>query len=278
MLRGLAVGAVGLTGLAGCLESGDDGGDDNPFAEDGDDGSGGGSSDGDDGGGSDGGDGSDGTDGTDATDGSGGSDGDVADLEIGVVDDRGGLTDHPAVRDLAGQPYFGPPPGEGAGTVVAFEDTSCSRCASFEEGTVERIRTDLAASGDATFVFRGYPILYPSTSEPACKVLEATLDRSPRAHFAMAREYFANQNEYSSDDVYDRSETRLNELTALDGAAVVADARDGAFDAAVETDLAAGEAAGASSTPAVYVFRDGEFRTKASGSLSFEAVETALGL
>ncbi len=279
VLRGLAVGAVGLTGLAGCLESGDDGrGDDNPFAEDGD-GDGGGGGDGgesSDGGGTDGGDGGGGSDGPDESTGSDG--GDVGDLEIGIVEDGGALGSHSAVQDLAGQPYFGPPPGEGAGTVVAFEDTSCSRCASFEQGTVEKIRTELAASGDATFVFRGYPILYPSTSEPACKVLEATLARSPRAHFAMTREYFVNQNEYSADNVYDRSETRLNELTDLDGAAVVADARDGAFDDAVATDVAAGEAADASVTPAVYVFRDGEFRTKASGSLSFEAVETALGL
>jgi len=253
VLRGLAAGAVGLAGLAGCLERGGDGeSGDNPFA-----------------GGGDGGQSSDGPDTT--ADGGG-------DLEIGVVGDDTALPDHPSVRDLSGQPYFGPPPGEGAGTVVAFEDTSCSRCAAFEEGTVERIRTELAASGDATFVFRGFPILYPSTSRPACAVLEATLDRSPRAHFAMVREYFTNQNEYSADDVYDRSETRLNELTDLDGAAVVADAKEGAFDAAVETDVAAGEAAGASSTPAIYLFRDGEFRTMASGSLSFEAVKTTLGL
>ena len=274
VLRGLAVGAVGLTGLAGCLENGGDGeSEDNPFAADGGDGGTDGSDAGDDSGGSAGGDGSAGSDG------SGGSDGDdLGDLEIGVVEDGSALADHPSVRNLAGQPYFGPPPGEGTGTVVAFEDTSCSRCASFEEGTVEKIRTDLAASGDATFVFRGYPILYPSTSEPACTVLEATLAHSPRAHFAMAREYFSNQNEYSADNVWDRSESRLNDLTDLDGAAVVADARDGAYDAAVETDVAAGEAAGASVTPAVFMFRDGEFRTKASGSLSFEAVETALGL
>ncbi len=266
VLRGLAVGAAGLSGLAGCLESGGDGGgdDENPFA----DGGGGGNDDDDaDGTGGDG-----GSTGSDTTDGAA-----AGDLEIGIAE-SGALADHPAVQDVGGQPYFGPPPGEGAGTVVAFEDTSCSRCAAFEEGTVERIRTELAASGDATFVFRGYPVLYPSTSEPACTVLEATLDRSPRAHFAMVREYFGNQSEYDADNVYDRSERRLNELTDLDGAAVVADARDGAYDAAVDTDVAAGEAADASVTPAVYLFRDGEFRTMASGSLSFEAVRTALGL
>jgi protein-disulfide isomerase len=184
---------------------------------------------------------------------------------------------HPATRDLAGQPYFGPHPGEAVGTVVAFEDPSCSRCAAFEQETVERIRTELAASGDATFVFRGYPIVYP-WGEPASKVLEATLDRSPRAHFAMAREYYGNQGDYSTDNVYDRSRSRLAELTDVDADAVVADARDRAFDDAVETDLAAGEAANATTTPAVYMFRGREFRTRASGSLGFEAVRTALGL
>jgi len=259
VLRRVAAGTVGVAGLAGCL--GRDGGDDdNPYAS---------------------GDGATGTpdgDTSDATTAGGTSAGDDGlDVEIGVADGRA-LEGHPAVRDLGGQPYFGPPPGEAAGTVIAFEDTSCSRCAAFEENTVERIRTELAAAGDATFVFRGYPILYPSTSRPACAVLEATLDRSARAHFAMAKEYFANQSDYSSDNVYDRSERRLDELTTLDGAAVVGDARAGAYDDAVETDLAAGEAAGADSTPAVYLFRDGAFRTMASGSLSFEAVRTALGL
>lgn len=251
LLRSLAAGTVGVAGLAGCL--GRDGGDDdNPFAA---------------------GTATDGDDDNRATT----AGGDAGDLEIGVAD-GGTLDGHPAVRDLAGQPYFGPPPGTAAGTVVAFEDTSCSRCAAFEEGTVEKIRTELAAGGDATFVFRGYPILYPSTARPACAVLEATLDRSARAHFAMAREYFTNQNDYSPENVYDRSEQRLEELTDLDGTGVVADARDGAYDEAVATDVAAGEAAGASSTPAVYLFRAGEFRTMASGSLSFEAVRTTLGL
>jgi protein-disulfide isomerase len=242
------VGAVGIAGLAGCLGEDDGGDDENPFT------------------------GGDGSDGEDATTGGSGA----GDLEIGIADDVA-FDGHPSVQNLSGTPYFGPAPGEAQGTVVAFEDPSCSRCASFEQGTVEQIRTELAAVGDATFVFRGYPVVYP-WGDPASHVLEAVAARSAQAHFAMAQEYFTNQSDYSTDDVYDRSESRLADLTDLDAVTVVDEAREEAHAEAVDTDLAAGEAADATVTPSVYMFRDGEFQTKATGSIGFEAVRTTLGL
>jgi hypothetical protein len=42
-------------------------------------------------------------------------------------------------------------------------------------------------------------------------------------------------------------------------------------------DRAAGEAAGASATPSVFLFRDGQYRTKFTGSVGFESVRSALG-
>jgi hypothetical protein len=46
----------------------------------------------------------------------------------------------------------------------------------------------------------------------------------------------------------------------------------------VETDLSASEAADVSGTPTVFFFRDGEYRTRATGSVSFEFVTGALDL
>lgn len=196
--------------------------------------------------------------------GAGGSTGEAATLDT-----------HPAARDLASQPRFGPPPGEAAGTVVAFEDPSCPRCARFERETVPRIRSELA--DDATFVFRLYPIVY-EWGRPASRALEATFARDDAAHWALADHYFSNQSAFDAGNVLDRTRSFLDGETAVDGAAVVEAVEAGEADAAIETDRSAAEDAGASATPAVFLFRDGTYRTKASGSVSFDVVRGALGL
>jgi protein-disulfide isomerase len=267
VLRRVAAGTVGVTGLAGCLgaDSSGETTEENPFAS-GDDG------------------GTTATQGgatsetNDATTAGGettaGDDG--LDVEVGIAE-GGDFGGHSATQGLTGQPYFGPAPGSAKGTIVAFEDPSCPRCRSFETGAADKIRRNLAADGEATFVFRGYPVVYP-WGEPASKVLEATLARSARAHFAMAREYFVRQSGFSTDNVWSASERTLRRVTDLDAETVVAEAREGEFDDAVQVDLDAGEAVGASATPSVYLFRDGEYRTTFTGSVSYDAITTALGL
>ncbi|GAB3313285.1 hypothetical protein GCM10027355_05460 [Haloplanus salinarum] len=64
----------------------------------------------------------------------------------------------------------------------------------------------------------------------------------------------------------------------MDAAGVVADAEKEAHADAVETDLDASRAADVSGTPTVFLFRDGEYRTRATGSVSFEFVTGALEL
>ena len=224
------------------------------------------------------------------------------------------LGGHPAAKGIGAQPRFGPPPTEAEGVVVAFEDPSCPRCAAWETGTVPKLRERL---GDrVSVVFRSYPVIYP-WGKPATQAIEAAFARetgsrgtdggesetmtggrttTPRtatasdsapygarqgsvATWALVRHYFENQDRFDADNVLELTRTFLAEETGLDADAVVADAEAKAYDDAVQADLAAGEAAEVGrTTPTVFLFRDGEFRTSARGSISFQVVKSALGL
>lgn len=195
----------------------------------------------------------------------------------------GPVPDHPATAAVASQPHSG---DLGGTMVVAFEDPSCPRCRAFEEQTVPKIESNLVEPGLASYVFRGYPVVYP-WGDPASHALEATFDRSEDAFWSLASYYFENQDSsgagggggFSEDNVLDRTRQFLNDETAVDGDAVVSDTTAGAFDEAVQTDLDAGEEAGAGrTTPHVFIFDDGEYLTKAQGSVSYDLIASALGV
>ena len=209
------------------------------------------------------------------TAGGGGSDG-----------NSGPVPDHPATASIASQPRRG---DLGGTMIVAFEDPSCPRCKAFETQTVPKIESNLVDPGLAGYVFRGYPVVYP-WGDPASHALEATFARSEDAFWSLATYYFENQESsgvaggggsggFSTDNVLDRTRQFLNGETAVDGDAVVSDARSGGADSAVQTDLNAGEAAGAGqTTPHVFIFDDGEYLTKAQGSVSYDLIASALGV
>jgi len=187
------------------------------------------------------------------------------------------LADHPVGQNLAAQPRLGPDPAEATGVIVAFEDPSCPRCATFESVTVPKIRSELVDPGDAAYVVRTVPLVYP-WGEPAIQALEATYARDADAFWALLTHYFDEQDAFDAGNVLDRTATFLSAETSVDAAAVVGDAEDAAYDDAVQTDLAAAEAADVSGTPTVFLFRDGEYRTRVTGSVSFNLVQQSLGL
>jgi protein-disulfide isomerase len=212
--------------------------------------------------------------------GSGGGDGD-GDGGSGGGDGSGGtappLADHPVGQNVDAQPRLGPDPAEATGVVVAFEDPSCPRCATFEAVTVPKIKSELVDPGDAALVVRTVPLVYP-WGEPAIQALEATYARDADAFWALFAHYFDEQDAFDTDNVLDRTAAFLNAETDVDGAAVVSDAEATAYDDAVGIDLEAAEAADVSGTPTVFLFRDGEYRTRVTGSVSFELVRQSLGL
>jgi protein-disulfide isomerase len=195
----------------------------------------------------------------------------------GGSDDTTTLADHPAGQDLDAQPRLGPEPTTAAGTIVVFEDPSCPRCAAFEKQTVPKIRSELVDPGDAAYVVRTAPLVY-AWGETAIHALEATFARDADAHWALLAHYFDEQDAFESSNVRDRTESFLAAETSVDAAAVVADAESGASDDAVGVDVDAAEAAGVTGTPTVFLFRDGEYRTRVTGSVSVDLVRQSLGL
>jgi protein-disulfide isomerase len=187
------------------------------------------------------------------------------------------LADHPAGAAIDAQPRLGPALDDAPAVLVAFEDPSCSRCAAFERNTLPRLREHIDA-GELAYVFRVYPVVFP-WGEPAVQALEATFARDADAFWTLSNHYFAEQSSFSTDNVLELTRDFLAGETDLDADAVVADAEAEAYGDAVQTDLDAGEAAGAGrTTPHLFMFRDGEYRTKASGSVSYDLVASALEL
>jgi len=199
----------------------------------------------------------------------------------GGEDDEGGdtisLADHPVGRNLDAQPRLGPDPATATATIVAFEDPSCPRCAAFESTTVPKIRSELVEPGTAAFVVRTAPLVYP-WGDPAIHALEATYARDADAFWALFGHYFEEQDAFDTDNVLDRTESFLSAETGVDAAGVVADAESGAYADAVATDVDVAESAEVSGTPTVFLFRDGQYRTRATGSVSFDLVTRALDL
>jgi protein-disulfide isomerase len=190
----------------------------------------------------------------------------------------GPLGGHPAATGLGDQPALGPAPAEATATIVAFEDPSCVLCRRFELNTFPTLRSEYVESGDLSFVYRGYPVVYP-WGKPAVQALESTFAASEDTFWALKDHYYAEQDSFETDNVLGLTETFLAEETDVDAASVVDDARNERHDAAVQADLAAGRAADAGGqTPIFYLFRDGSFRTKVSGPQGADVFAAALEL
>ncbi|SHG52915.1 DsbA family protein [Halobaculum gomorrense] len=187
------------------------------------------------------------------------------------------IAEHPAAAGLADQPSLGSV--DAGATVIAFEDPSCPTCRNFERDAGARLKSGPVADGDLRFVSRVYPIVYP-WGDPATQALEAVYarDDGTEAYWDLFDYYFGAQGQLNGDNVLDRTESFLSSNTDLDAAGVVADAEAKAYDDAVQADLDAGEAAGANRTPTLFLYRDGAYVTRASGSVSYETVASALQL
>jgi protein-disulfide isomerase len=181
--------------------------------------------------------------------------------------------DHESAAGINDQPTLGD--RDWQGVIVAFEDPSCPTCRRFHRNTFPQIRSDLVATGDVAYVLRGYPVVY-EWGGPATQALEAVSDRDPAAVWDLAAHYFDQQDQFSTDNVLDQTREFLNGRTEVDGDAVVADVGSDAYADAVQTDLDAGQAAGASGTPTFYLFGDGEYQTTVSGAQDFTVFENVL--
>ncbi|MEF8800794.1 MAG: thioredoxin domain-containing protein [Halolamina sp.] len=184
---------------------------------------------------------------------------------------------HPASAGVGGQPTLGATPGEGEGTIIAFEDPSCPTCARFETDTFPRLKSELLDTERASFVFRGIPIIY-EWGKPATMALEATYDRSGSAFWALKNHYYTAQDGFDTDNVRSKTESFLDENTDVDATGVVDDAEAQASQDAVDADLAVADELGVNGTPTFYVFDSGTFSTDITGAIGYDSLKGAMGI
>jgi protein-disulfide isomerase len=187
------------------------------------------------------------------------------------------VSNHPAAQNIESQPHLGPPSTDATGVVIAFEDPSCSLCRRFETNTLPELQTNLITSGELTFVYRNYPVIY-QWGKPATQALESTYVADENAFWALKNHFYAEQSSFGTDNVLQKTESFLADETDVDATAVVDNARTKAHDTAVQSDIDAAEAAGAGSqTPIFYLFRDGGFQTRISGPQGYDVFAAAMG-
>lgn len=184
---------------------------------------------------------------------------------------------HPVAKNVGNEPTLGPAPGEGKATIIAYEDPSCPSCQEFETGTFPELREKLIEPGDLSFVYRTYPHVQ-SWAMPATQALEASYAHNPDAFWKLKAHFYEQQGSFSSNNVFSKVETFLSAETNVDAAVVVEEAKNGEYDAAIQADEQVRKEAGVKYTPTFFMFRDGEYRTKAVGSQSYSVFKNSLGL
>ena len=172
--------------------------------------------------------------------------------------------DHPATQTLTDLPWLGESPTNADGLIVAFEDPSCSTCRRFHETTFLDLRRELLETGDASFVYHPYPIVL-AWGEVASRALLATTDRDRAAGWELIDWYYRNQDRLTTENVVASTREFLDDETVVDGGSIVDAVESGGYAAAVDARRAAGDEAGATTTPTFYLFRDDEFVTEFTG-------------
>lgn len=205
-------------------------------------------------------------------------------LSGGSNDRDGGsrsLGDHPAAADVRRQPMLGPVPGNGAGTIVAFEDPSCPSCARFERQVFPRLKSRLVDGKDVTFVFRGVPLIQAWGTTPtrtATAAMESAYARNPAAFWSLKAFYYREQDRLGGSSVRDETRRYLSKETDVDADAVLSDVDEGTYSTAVDADIAAARNAGVRQTPTFALFRDEAYVADVVGPQSTDVFADSLGV
>ena len=176
--------------------------------------------------------------------GGGGSDTGVLNLNPEAYDcDRS----EPADPDLDYRPTLGNPDADVI--VQAFEDFTCSHCATYSLEHFPTIREEYVESGDIRYEHWDFPI--PVNEEWAVPVASAARGVGVRhgneAFFEFAKAAYESQGSYGQGSSTDEMPGGANPC------AVLADAQFATYEEASMNDRSEGEAMGVSGTPAIFV-------------------------
>lgn len=186
------------------------------------------------------------------------------------------VNSHPAAANITAQPQLGSL-DTAHHTIIAFKDPSCPRCRAFKQSTLPEIKSKLISPNKAAYVLRNYPVMQ-AWGEPATQALEATFDRSEPVYWELERYYYTVQDELTMDNILEKTHAFLDANTDLTASDVISDIETDAYTDAISDDKAAGEEANiGSTTPGVLLFREDEYVTTVTGSVSYDLIATALG-
>jgi protein-disulfide isomerase len=159
----------------------------------------------------------------------------VASGALGGGESNQTLDGHQAAQNLDTQPVVGPEPGEGEGTIIAFEDPSCHSCRRFELQTFPKLKSNLLDTGKVSFVYRGIPVVQP-WGGPALLALESLAEQSSDAFWKLKDHYYQNQPQFSTANVRALTQEYLAAETSADAGAVATAMDEGSTENAVRTD------------------------------------------
>lgn len=186
---------------------------------------------------------------------------------------------HPATDELGDAPTLGPEPETAGRSIVAFEDPSCSSCASFASTTLPELRENAIDTGRASYIWRGNPVVKP-WGHLACRALWAVWQINPTTFWALKSYYYTERDSIDADTVTQRTQTFLEDDGAVTPEPVVTamDGDDSSVEDRIERDTGAATGVDVDTAPAFVLFREGEHVTTVTGNQPYGIFEGALEL
>ena len=183
------------------------------------------------------------------------------------------LAEHPASRNLDGQPTLGDAPMDAEKVIVAFEDPTCSNCERFHTGSFQDVKSEIIEPDSASYVYRPYRFTGRGWATPAIHATLEVTARDPPAAWDLLDFYYENTYSITGGSFADDTRAFLTENTDLDADAILTAADDRTHQSILETSEADGEAAGVNSTPTFFLYTDGNFKNKLVGVQDLTAFE-----
>ncbi|AGN01823.1 thioredoxin [Salinarchaeum sp. Harcht-Bsk1] len=175
------------------------------------------------------------------------------------------LSEHPASRNLDGQPSLGDVPTAAEKVIVAFEDPTCSNCERFHTGSFQAVKREILEPESAAYVYRPYRYTGRGWATPAIHATLEVTAREPPVAWDLLDFYYENTYSISGGTFADETRSFLSENTDLDADTILAAAENRAHQSVLETAEADGDEAGVNSTPTFFLYKNERFKNKLVG-------------
>jgi protein-disulfide isomerase len=197
-------------------------------------------------------------------------------------DDDGGndgaaTADHPALDTPAEPPRLGPPIEEAEGIVVAFDDPSCSSCATFAAETFPQLRDGPVEAGRVTYLARAVPWVEPAWSRLAINALYAVHEAEPSAFWQLKSRFYEEQSGLDEGSIREWIATEAESLP-VEPESVLTAVDEGRYDDRIEATESTAEDSEVSVVPSFVLFEGGEYVTQVVGPQPYDVFEGALDL